>query len=76
MTEWHPLDSYYLWPQEPESIKKHCIYSESHLIHLAAGLIVTALLDTGMTAIRITLEEGSGTRYKITIHTDSLTAVK
>ena len=26
-----PLDSYYLWSQEPESIKKHCIYSESHL---------------------------------------------
>ena len=37
MTEWHPLDSYYLWSQEPESIKQHCIYSESHLTQLAAG---------------------------------------
>ena len=36
---WHPLDSYYLWSQEPESIIKHCIYSESHLTKLAAGLI-------------------------------------
>ena len=30
MTEWHPLDSYYIWCWESESIKKHCIYSKSH----------------------------------------------
>ena len=39
MTKWHPLDFYYWWSQEPESIKKHCIYSESHLTHLAAGIL-------------------------------------
>ena len=30
MTEWHPLDSYYIWCWESKSIKKHCIYSKSH----------------------------------------------
>ena len=40
------------------------------------GLNVSAsVLDTEMTGIRIALEDASGTRAKITIHTDSLTAV-
>ena len=34
-----------------------------------------SVLDAEMTAIRLALEDASGTRDKITIHTDSLTAV-
>ena len=34
-----------------------------------------SVLDAEMTAIRLALEDASGTRNKITIHTDSLTAV-
>ena len=34
-----------------------------------------SVLDAGMTAIRVVLENASETRDKITIHTDSLTAV-
>ena len=35
----------------------------------------TSVLDAEMTVIRIALEEASGTRYQITIHTVSLTDV-
>ena len=50
------------------------------VVHKTEEMIVrlndsASVLDAEMTAIRLALEDASGTRDKITIHTDSLTAV-
>ena len=46
--------------------------SEEMIIRLNDSAYV---LDAEMTAVRLALEDASGTRDKITIHTDSLTAI-
>ena len=50
------------------------------VVHKEEEIIITlndsaSVLDAEMTAIRVALENASETRDKITIHTDSLTAV-
>ena len=50
------------------------------VVHKTEEMIIrlndsASVLDAEMTAIRLALEDASGTRDKITIHTDSLTAV-
>ena len=50
------------------------------VVHKTEEIIVrlndsASVLDAEMTAIRLALEDASGTRDKITIHTDSMTAV-
>ena len=50
------------------------------VVHKTEEMIVrlndsASVLDAEMTAIRLALEDASGTRNKVTIHTDSLTAV-
>ena len=50
------------------------------VVHKTEEIIIrlndsASVLDAELTAIRLALEDASGTRDKITIHTDSLTAV-
>ena len=50
------------------------------VVHKRGEIIITlndsaSVLDAEMTAIQLALEDASGTRDKITRHTDSLTAV-
>ena len=45
MTEWHPLDSYYIWCWESESIKKYCIYSKSHFKSILLFVILYYIND-------------------------------
>ena len=50
------------------------------MVHKTEEIIIrlndsASVLDAEMTVIRLVLEDARGTRYKITIHTDSLTTV-
>ena len=50
------------------------------VVHMKEEIIIrlndsASVLDAEMTVIRLALEDANGTRDKITIHTDSLTAV-